>query len=195
MRRFAPALVSGLALALLFALGCEPKKPAKLTLDPKGPFKMTRVGQTERVKPAAYDDKNRPFVQALDVRYASSDESVAKVAPDGTITSTGSGVATITAEAQGVKTTAEVHVTVVGSVEIVGDPPSRLKYGGKDYQLQVVVKDDKGRPIEDAKVYYEATDYCVEVSPEGLVHPLTVGKCSVVAKSGDQSASHEFDVR
>lgn len=195
MRCFAFVLGTGWVLSLLFALGCEPNKPARLALDPKGPFAMTRVGQVERVKPMAYDDKNRPFVQALDVTYRSSDESVAKVAPDGTITATGSGTATITAEAEGVKGTAEVRVSVVGSLEIVSDPPAKLKYGGKDHQLKVVVKDDKGNVIEKPKVFYEASDYCVEVSPDGLVHALSVGKCEVIARSGDKSVRHEFDVR
>jgi hypothetical protein len=185
-----------LAISLcILGVACEPKKPARLELDPKGPFQMTRVGQTERVKPMAYDDKNRPFVSELEMTYTSSDASVATVAADGTISATGSGMATISAESLGVKAQAEVRVQVVGSVEIVGEPPETLKYGGKDYQLEVVVKDDKGNVIEKPKLSYSASDYCVEVSPTGLVHTLSEGKCDVIVRSANKQAAHSFDVR
>lgn len=187
---------ASLAIALCtFALACEPKKPARLELDPKGPFQMTRVGQSERIKPMAYDEKNRPFVSQLEMTYTSSDPTVAKVGADGTITATGSGTATISAESLGIKTQAEVRVQIVGSVEIVGEPPETLKYGGQDYQLQVVVKDDKGNVIEKPKLSYSASDYCVEVSPTGLVHTLSEGKCDVIVRSATKQAAHSFDVR
>lgn len=185
-----------LAVSLcVLALACEPKKPARIELDPKGPFQMTRVGQTERVKPMAYDDKNRPYVSKLEMTYRSSDATVAKVAPDGTITATGSGSATISAETFDIQAQAEVRVQVVGSVEIVGEPPESLKYGGPDYQLQVVVKDDKGNVIENPKLSFSTSDYCIEVSPTGLVHTLSEGKCDVIVKSATQQAAHSFDVR
>ena len=187
---------ASLVIALCtFALACEPKKPSRLELDPKGPFQMTRVGQSERIKPMAYDDKNRPFVSQLEMTYTSSDPTVAKVSADGTITASGSGTATIAAETLGVKTQAEVRVQIVGSVEIVGEPPETLKYGGQDYQLQVVVKDDKGNVIEKPKLSYSASDYCVEVSPTGLVHTLSEGKCDVIVRSATKQAAHSFAVR
>jgi hypothetical protein len=86
-------------------------------------------------------------------------------------------------------------VQVVGSVEIVGEPPETLKYGGKDYQLEVVVKDDKGNVIEKPKLSYSASDYCVEVSPTGLVHTLSEGKCDVIVRSANKQAAHSFNVR
>lgn len=177
------------------ALACEPTKPARIELDPKGPFQMTRVGQNERVKPMAYDDKNRPFVSKLEMNYRSSDASVATVAADGTITATGSGNAIVSAESLGIRAQAEVRVQIVGSVEIVGEPPDVLKYGGKDVQLEVVVKDDKGNVIENPKLSFSTSDYCVEVSPTGLVHTLSEGKCAVIVRSATKEASHTFDVR
>lgn len=188
-------LVSALFVSLFMGAGCEPKRPARLSLRPAGPFQMTRVGETEQVKPMAYDDKSRPFAQALEVIYRSSDESVARVSSDGTITATGSGEATITAEAEGVSAAASIAVQVVGSVEIVGDPPATLKFGGNEYALQVVVKDDKGRPIERPKLSFAASDYCVEVSPTGVVRPLTVGACEVEVRAADKTAHHAFRVR
>lgn len=175
--------------------GCEPKKPARLALDPRGPFRMTRIGQSEQVKPMAYDEANLPFVQALDVAYKSSDDTVAKVSSAGVIEATGSGSAVITATTEGLSATAAVEVLVVGSVEIVGDPPAKLRYGGKDITLDVVVKDDKGREIPKPKLSFSASDYCVQVSPDGVVHPLTIGKCDVIVRSADQSASHTFEVK
>lgn len=191
-----------LVCALLVA-GCGEKKPARLQMDPKGPFTFSKAGQFEQVRVAAFDEKGMPFTRAgaAPVAYASSDESVATVAADGTITAVGSGKVTITAKAWDLETTADVTSTIVGSVEIVEPAgtskksPRRVRLKEKPFAMKVVVKDDKGGVIEKPKVLYKALDYCVEASDDGVLTPLTEGECGVRATSADKSATLWLDVR
>ncbi|HEY4222639.1 MAG TPA: hypothetical protein VGO62_14890, partial [Myxococcota bacterium] len=63
-------------------------------------------------------------------------------------------------------------------------------------QLHVVVKDDKGKVIEKPeRVMYRATDYCVEVSDDGVVKPLAEGDCDVAIQVADQFAKVKLSVQ
>lgn len=189
------AALFALAAGLLVGAGCEAKAPARLTLDPRGPFAMTKVGQSEQLRPMAFDDKGRPFVGKLDVTYRSSDPSVATVDAEGTIRATGSGDAVITAEAVGLQSEVALRNSIVGSVAFVGTPPAVLRYGSTPVRLEVEVLDDKGRRIDKPKVSFSASDYCVRVSADGEVTPLTIGTCDVEARSAKASARHTIEVR
>lgn len=191
-----------LVAALLLA-ACGETPPAKLALDPKGPFSFTKVGDTEQVKVAAFDAKGRPYTRkgAVPVEYSSSDETVVKVSPSGEIVATGSGKAQVRATAWGLETTADAAVRIVGSVEVV-DPagttkkaPKRVRLKDKPFPVQVVVKDDKGAVIEKPKVLYKALDYCVETDDDGVLTPLTEGECGVRVTAADKSATLWLDVR
>jgi hypothetical protein len=188
------AAVAVAALAVVTLAACAEKQPDRLALDPSGPFKFDKKGQTEEVKIMAFTGK-QPFVAPVPVTYASSDTTVATVDDKGVITCTGSGKATITASAWSLTTTAEVSATVVGSIEVKQDAPKPMKLNSKGHQLTVVVKDDKGNVIEKPKVMYRATDYCVEVSDDGFLKPLTDGECDVVVSAADQSARIKLEVR
>lgn len=182
-------------MTLLLSLpACEEKKPDRLALDPAGPFRFERKGETETVNVAAFTGA-RPYVRAVPVEYASSDATVATVDAKGVITCTGSGAATVTARAWGISTTADISATVVGSVEVKDDVPRPFKLKNPGVQLHVVVKDDKGHVIDKPKVSFRATDYCVEVDDAGFMKPLADGDCDVVVSAADQSARLKLQVR
>lgn len=192
-------LASALSLAALtcaapLLTACEEPKPDRLTLDPTGPFRFEKRGENEQVKAAAFRGA-KPYVKAVPVEYASADTTVATVDPDGTIRATGSGQTTITASAWGLSATATVNVRIVGSIELVDDVPKPFKLNAKPRPLKAIVKDDKGAVIEGYKVAWRATDYCVEVSDEGLLTPLSDGDCSVEARAADQYARVKLQVR
>lgn len=195
-RRSAAVLRTSFVLGslLLVLAACEERKPERLALDPAGPFRFDRKGQTEEVKVAAFVGK-KPYVKAVPVSYSSADPSVATVDDKGVITSTGSGQTTITASAWGLSTTADVTASIVGSVSVKDDVPRPLKLSGKGWKLAVTVKDDKGNVIENPKVTYRATDYCVEVDDDGNLKPLADGECDVVVSAADQSARVKLEVR
>lgn len=192
--RVIPSLVVTLTLAL--AAGCEEPQPAKLHMDPSGPVRLASAGASEVFKVAARDDKNRPWTKPLEVSYASSDENVARVADDGTVTATGSGDAVITASAAGLTTTADVKVRIVGSVEIEPGAPTRmsLRKGG-EHKLKVVVKDDKGNVMEpQPTVAFSTSNWCIDIDPDGTFRPVSLGKCAAVATVGGKSAKWMVEV-
>jgi hypothetical protein len=187
-----------LALAALFCVSavaaCEPPKPDRIALDPAGPFRFTKRGESETVRPAAFIGK-KPYVRKGDMNFKSSDPSVATVDENGVISATGSGDAVITAEVFGLQTTAAVNVVIVGSVEVAETLPKPFRLKHKPQQLKVVVKDDKGNVIDKPKVSFRATDYCVEVDDDGLVSPLADGDCDIIVSSADKSARLKLEVR
>ena len=187
------------ALLLVASVGslvaCSETPPDRLAMDPSGPFHFEKKGQTEEVKIAAFAGK-QPYVKKVPAEWKSSDTSVATVDDNGKITSTGSGKTTITATAWGVSTTAEVTSRIVGSLAVKDDVPKVIRLNGKPVQLHVIVKDDKGNVIEKPeRVIYRATDYCVEVSDDGLMKPLTEGDCDVVVNVADQYARVKLSVK
>ena len=187
MRAFA------LALALI-ASACAEKMPDRLALDPAGPFKMQKKGQSETLQVAAFVGK-MPYVKAVPAEWSSSDTSVATVDDKGKVSATGSGKTTITSTAWGLSTTADVTVVIVGSVEVVNDVPKPFKLNAKPWPLKVTVKDDKGNVIEKPLVRYKALNYCVEVSDDGVLSPLADGECDVVIESADKSAKIKIETK
>jgi hypothetical protein len=177
--------------------GCEPKKPARLSMDPSGPFKMDRKGQSREVRVAPYDDKNRPYTTPIDVTWSSSDDSVATVA-EGKITSTGSGTATITASSGDIKVETSVTVSVPAVVEIapLEKTTFRLRGGkGKGGQVKVVVKDDKGTVMEKPpRIDFTVSNWCIDINPDGTFKPVSLGKCKAIATVAGISAKVEIEV-
>lgn len=183
-----------LCLSLLALAACAERQPDRLALDPAGPFHFDRKGQTEELKVAAFMGK-KPYVKAVPVAWSSSDTSVATVDDKGVVVATGSGKASITASAWGLTTAADVSVSIVGSVSVKDDVPRPLKLNGKGWKLDVTVKDDKGNVIEEPKLMFRATDYCVEVDDDGNLKPLADGDCDVVITVADQSTRIKLEVR
>lgn len=192
-----------LALALVpVVTACGVPPPDRLELVPPTPIKSIEQGKTFPLKVAAFrgivahDEKKAP----LTVSWKSSDPSVADVSADGTVTTTGSGKATVTATVSTGKDTSvsavvDVENVFVSTVEATGDFPKPFKLSSKPVPLTVVVKDEKGQVIEKPRIKFSASDYCVEVSPDGVVGPLAVGECAVLVESAGKRASIPLDVK
>lgn len=182
-------------MLLLVLAACTEKQPDRLALDPSGPFKLERKGQTEDVRVAAFSGA-QPFVKKVPAVWKSSDTSVATVDDTGKITCTGSGAATVTVSAWGLEASAPVSASVVGSVEVKDDVPHPIKLSSKGAQLHVTVKDDKGNVIaKPPTVRYTPSDYCVEASDDGFLKPLSDGDCDVTVAVADKSAKIKLQVR
>ncbi len=205
-RSFAASFVfvsacAGLSAAL-FVVGCGVPPPDRLEIIPPTPIKSDELGRTVSLTTQAYrgvaehDDNKAP----LTVTWTSSDPAVASVDAQGTVNVTGSGKAKITASVPGgagkpVSADVDVDNLVVQSVEAKGDFPKPFKLSSKPVPLTIVVKNEKGVVVAKPLVKMRATDYCVEVTPEGVVHPLAVGECSVVVDIAGKSARIDLDVK
>jgi hypothetical protein len=180
--------------AASFTFACAEQMPERLALDPSGPFKMDKKGEKETTKVAAFMKNKRPYVKAVPADWQSNDTSVATI-ENGVITATGSGKTTVTATAWGLTTSADVEVVIVGSVEVVNDVPKPFKLKAKPHPLKVTVKDDKGNVIAKPLVRYKASNYCVEVSDDGVLSPLADGDCDVIIESADKSTKIKIETR
>ena len=192
-----------LALGFVFAAvaGCGVPPPDRLELVPPTPIRNTEAGVTTKLVVqaykgvVAYDESKAPLV----VSWKSSNPAVAEVNADGAVTSVGSGTAQITASVPGANKaaiTATVDVTnvIVSTVEATGDFPAKFKLNSPPVTLKVVVKDEKGQVIDKPRLKFSASDYCVEATPDGVVHPLAIGECDVIVESAGKRAKISLNV-
>jgi hypothetical protein len=201
--RSAHTAVLAAVCSLVLLGGCEDPPPVKLTLDPAGPFKLVKKGQTQQLTATAFDAKGIIYKRKspVPVTYSSTDTSVATVDGTGLITATGSGAAQVKAQAWDLEATADVTAVIPGSIEVqvpagtTKDAPFKMRFKTKPVQMVVVVKDDKGVVLPKPKILYRALDYCVEVSEDGLLTPLADGACIVQVSVADVNAKVWVDVR
>ena len=130
---------------------------------------------TATVKPDDATDKN--------VAWASSDESVAKVA-NGKVTAVKAGKATITAKCGGKTAECAVTVTVpTGSVTL--DKTSLSLAVGETAQLTATVSPDDAT---DKNVSWTSSDELIAKVENGKVMAIKSGKATITAKCGDKTA-------
>jgi len=188
------------AVAALGACGVPP--PDRLEISPPTAILSTEQGSQHQLGVVAfkgvtgYDDSKAPLV----VTWKTSNAAVADVSAAGLVTATGSGKAQVTASVPGkggapITATVDVSNSMVSSVEASGDFPAKFRLSSPPVTLKVLVKDEKGQIIDKPKVTFSATDYCVEATPDGIVHPLAVGECAVVVESAGKRASIPLDVK
>ena len=198
-RLFRPAFIVAAALSVI---ACGTPPPDRLEVDPPTPIKATEPGSQTQLKVkafrgiTAYDDSKAPLV----VTWKSSDAAVADVNATGLVTARGSGKAVITASVPGkggaaVEATVDVANVMVSTVEMTGPFPPKFRLSSPPVQLSVVVKDEKGQVVEKPKLTFKASDFCVEVTPDGVVHPLAVGECDAIVEVAGKSARIALDVK
>lgn len=194
---------ASLAVVVWSSLACGAPPPDRLEITPPTLIKADELGRTVSLKATAFrglvEHDDSKAKEPLVISWASSDPAVATVDQSGTVTSTGTGKAKITASVKGAKgdVVADVDVNnlIVGSVEASGEFPKVFKLDSKPVQLKIVVKNEKGAVVEKPQLKMRATDYCVEVTPEGVVHPLAVGECSVIVECAGKRAKIDLDVK
>ncbi|MBM4281058.1 MAG: hypothetical protein FJ137_09960 [Deltaproteobacteria bacterium] len=194
--------LAALSLAVLLALACGVPPPDRIEIAAPATLRATELGKTETLTIRAYRGvREHDYAKApLTVTWTSSDPDVVLIDAGGVLTVTGSGKATVTASvpAGADKTlTTEVPVehTIVSTVEMKGEFPANFKLDSPPVKVTVVVKDEKGNVVEQPKLKFRATDYCVDVGPDGLVRPLAVGTCGVVVECAGKTARIDLDVK
>ncbi len=201
MKSFAAASVASIA-AFFVLSGCGVPPPDRLEMVPPTPIKSDELGQQFKLKVKAYrgivehDENKLP----LDLAWSSSDAAVASVDQSGGVAITGTGKAKITATARlkdgkGISVDVDVNNLIVDSVTASGDFPKVFKLDSKPVPLTVVVKNEKGVVVEKPLLKMRASDYCAEVTPDGIVHPLAVGECDIIVECAGKSAKIHLDVK
>lgn len=118
--------------------------------------------------------------------WESSDETIAAVGADGTVTAVAPGSATITVT--GVKATASCTVTVTVPAEkvVLSHSELNLKVGNTQLLAAVVMPED----ATDKQVTWESSDAAiVTVGADGTVTAVAPGSATVTVRCGEVSAS------
>lgn len=182
---------------------CEVKVPIHTTGIELEPTEIVglRKGDTEKLtvsfKPANTEDSK-------EVKWTSSDPTVASVNNDGVVTGLAKGKATITVTTVDGKHTASCVVTVKevpidpNKVELAQDTPNTL-LKGQQHKIKVVFNQDE-EPTETAIYEYKSLDESIaSVDANGVVTALKAGKVmleiTVKASSGSAQIMHFMEVK
>ena len=133
------------------------------------------IGQTAQLTAAVADDGGAPITDKT-VTWSSSNNAVATVSASGLVTSTGNGIATITATCEGVTGDADVSVAqVIASVAVTPGTPTLVSLGAT-IQLTATPKDANGNPITGQTATWSSSDNGIAtVSGLGLVTAVANG--------------------
>lgn len=120
-----------------------------------------------------------------DITWTSSDETIATVSSDGTVTGISKGTATVTATVSGKSGTCKVTVTQeVESIE-VSPTTATLTSKGETIQLTATVL-----PEGAGETTWTSSDEAVAtVSPEGIVTAIGEGTASITVTAGEKTAT------
>lgn len=149
---------------------------------------------TLQLRASAFDDKGR-YTGSAQVKWDSSDRSVATVSQTGLLTILASGKATVTAtyEKGEVKREASLPVSAVIVKDIRITEP--VLEAGKVLELamgdivnfKAEVLNDRGEVIPDAKIEWDASSYAVTVTPTGEMEARAIGTAQVTAEAENGS--------
>ena len=126
---------------------------------------------------------------AIPVTWASSNEKIATVSPDGVVTSVGPGKATIVAKVGDLQTGAEVITDTRPVSKLVLLPATALARVGDSQHYQVTVYGVDGKEIEGASARFSSSDPSVaSVDAGGVASGHKVGVAKIHAQVGNLTA-------
>lgn len=157
--------------------------------------------ETIKLRVSSFDDKGL-YMGVVPVKWDSSDRSVASIDQSGVVTILGSGKATITAKTtkleKELSAAVELDASIVDKIRWVDPPessePIEMPMGEiKNFKAEVL--DDRGNPIADAKIDWNASSWAVTVTPTGEVEARAIGSATLTAeaKNGER-VRHDISV-
>jgi trimeric autotransporter adhesin len=187
-----------LSLALALSISACLREPAKILIKDQPTGVLSKKGQQVQLRGIVYDSDNLIMDAPEPIVWTSSDPGVVSVSDTGLLTAQSSGTATISATVKAGKGTRSDEFTtraaIVGSVDIEPAADQTLKFN-KTLQLKVVVKDDKGQPMPEAKVRWSTASHAVDISPDGLVTGQALGSTQVFATVNEKVAALRITVK
>jgi uncharacterized protein YjdB len=196
-----------IALAAVAVAACE-KQPASIRV--KGPrdavesVKMNptfapfeKKGDTIKLRASAFDEGGA-YMGPADVQWDSSDRSVATVDQSGLVTILSSGDVEIKATTTKTKAPLEASLPlkaiIVDKVRIVPPDDSKKLALGEIKQLKAEVLDDRGRPIETAKVRWRSSSYAATVTDGGELEGRAIGTAQIVVEAANATDRMDIEV-
>jgi len=167
---------------------------AAVAIAPANP--SVTAGQTLQLTGQAQDGQGKPLADRR-VSWSSSDEDIARVASDGTVTGVAKGSATITATAEGKSSSTRVTVieaTVpVAAVTLV--PAARTLKVGETTTWSASARDARGKELADRTVSWSSTAPQVAgVNGNGLITALAPGTAEIRVTAEGKTASAPISI-
>ncbi len=170
-------IAAGLVLFKLFHVESIELSQSELDLLVEEEFTLTYT-----IEPSSAED--------TEVKWSSSDKSVAVVSKNGKVTAIGAGECTITVKAQGEEATCEVTVIDVESLELSADTLSLMIDTEAELTCTIEPKEAKKATVE-----WSSSDKDVAtVSKHGKVTAVGDGTCTITAKIQDITATCTVNV-
>ena len=145
------------------------------------PAQATLVGPVGTAFPLAAvvkNSKSRPL--AVPLSWKSSDEKVAKVAPDGVVTSVSNGTASVTAHTADLQGGAEVAVLVKDISRVEMRPATALVRVGDSQKFQVLAYGADGSRLDNATGRFQSSNPSVAtIDGAGVASGVTAGTATI----------------
>ncbi len=126
------------------------------------------------------------------ITWKSSDESIATVSEDGTVTAVSVGVATITATCGEVSATCKLSVNPVPSEGLIINVPNLTLLVGQSDKLKATVLPEN---TTNPEITWTSSDELIaKVSADGTVTAISVGVTTITATCGEVSATCKVTV-
>ena len=151
-------------------------------MDPKfAPF--TKKGETIKLRASSFD-KEGVYMGPAQVRWDSSDRTVATVDHQGVVTILSSGEVDVIAKTEGLKSELEGKLSlaaeIVSDVRLANPKEDSIELAlGEIRQLEAQAIDDRGRPMKDAKLYWESSSFAATVTPTGELEGRAIGTTQI----------------
>jgi len=158
------------------------------------PSAALQIGGRVQLSVAARDGHDRAILGRA-VTWKSSDETVAAVTGQGTVTALRSGQATITAQIETRSASAAVTVSAVPVVSVAVAPAALTLAVGKSAQLTATLRDTRGGVLKDRDIAWASSNSAVAtVSTAGVVSAAAGGTATIVATSDGITGSATITV-
>lgn len=126
--------------------------------------------------------------------WSTSNDAVATVAEDGTVTGVSAGKATITATVEGISASCDVTVTnPLKGITITCNDNKTALTKGQTAQLNVVYDPDDTTDPKEVK-WTSSNDKVAKVDAKGLVTAVAEGNVTITAQVGDKTATYDFTI-
>lgn len=199
MKRSATALATIWALGLLSCTGegpTAPEEPASIStivVTPSSPT-LTAIEATRQLEADARDERGRT-IEGVSFAWSSSDESVATVDGEGTVTARAVGEATITASAAGRSGAATVTVKQMAAIVEVSPQAASFEAPGDEIQFTATATDANGHPISPAEFHwFSSVPEVVAVDEDGVATAQAPGEARILAFLGLSSGESSVTV-
>jgi uncharacterized protein YjdB len=175
----------------IVAWASDPLPASKIVVTPAAP--SVNVGDNTQLTATAYDVKGN-VVPGGDIKWSSSQDKVAKVGDDGTITGRSAGTTTITASSGKLSGSTVVTVKVPVPTSIVVKPGTASVDVDAKVQLAATVLDADGKPMTADVKWNSADPKIAKVDDDGTVFGKSAGTIQVTASFGKLSGTASITV-